>query len=377
MMVLWRRRTTSKWRFLPAAAALLFVRVAYAGFLYMGLGGPGNFKVPFMTFWKVRMPFDWLYLFSAWDTGHYVSIAESWYSLDRLYLWAFFPLYPSIIKIFTLIGVNIWIAAFIISIVSGTLSIVVFQKVAEAYLPKNESLIATLLYFLFPPVFVFSGVSYTEPLFLLFSLLSWHFHLLGKEVKSALSMALASAVRPNGILITVPVAYDYLRKKKLRDMVYLSFPVFTLLGWAIYGYIVTGDFFILLSVRSYWETESTRRLGIGLSQLFHGEARVFSTLRPFLWGILMGAAFMGFILFLSYRAWRLDKALGLYNFTSILAITYFGVPTSCISFPRLLSFLFPIGLGLNLKKSFFIAAVICFLMLDYIGWLAFLTGTFH
>jgi hypothetical protein len=164
----------------------------------------------------------------------------------------------------------------------------------------------------------------------------------------------------------------------MKDAVYLLLPISTLLGWAIYGYWVTGNPFMLLSARSHWETEDTRALKVGLSQLLRGEADALSTLRPYLRVTLAGVAFMAFILFLSYRAWRLDKALGLYNFSSIMAITYFGMPTSYISFPRFLAFLFPVGLGLNLKRRFLLlTAVAVFFALSYVAWLTFLRGFFH
>jgi len=83
--------------------------------------------------------------------------------------------------------------------------------------------------------------------------------------------------------------------------------------------------------------------------------------------------------FLSYRVWKLDKALGLYSFASTLMIICFGFLTSSASFPRLLSFIFPIGLSLNFKSKFLaVATLISFLMLDYVAWLIFLTTSlFH
>jgi hypothetical protein len=281
------------------------------------------------------------------------------------------------VKALTCMGVDVWISALAISTLFAVLSTVAFQKVAESYLPKEKALKATLLYFLFPIAFVFSTVCYTEPVFLLFSILSWYFHLLRRRFESALSMALTTVSRPNGILVTIPIAYDCLRKKKVKDLSYLLFPVSTLLGWSLYGYLITGDMLVLLDARSQWETERTRFVWAEFSKLIRGETSVISTLRPYLFAGIAGLGFIALILSLSYGAWRLDRALGLYCFASTLAIICFGISTSYVSIPRFLSFLFPLGLGLNFKnRLLFVAILICFLALDYVAWLAFLTSNF-
>ncbi|MEM2680952.1 MAG: mannosyltransferase family protein [Candidatus Bathyarchaeia archaeon] len=368
-----------KWRFIIIFIMLLLTKVIYAGLLYISLGGPRGFKVPVMDVWKAHMPLDWLYLFSAWDTGHYIMIVNSWYSLERSYLWAFFPLYPFMIKVLTFVGVNVWISAFLISIIAGTLSIIVFQKVAKKYLSEDKALIVTLLYFLFPPIFIFSTVCYTEPLFLLFSLLSWNFYLLKRNFKSALFASLTTMTRPNGILIIIPIIYDCLRERRLKNTAYFSFPILTLLGWSFYGYQITKDPFILLSARLYWRTDKIQALENALNALFHGDTYGFFMLQKYFYIAFGGLLFIILILFLSYRAWKLNNSLGLYSFLSTLTITCFGYSTSFISFPRILSFLFPIGLSLNFKNRFITAiALISFLMLSYVCWLAFLTtDLFH
>jgi 4-amino-4-deoxy-L-arabinose transferase-like glycosyltransferase len=77
---------------------------------------------------------------------------------------------------------DIQIGALLVSGLSGIASIPLFLVIARHYLQAQRALYATLLYFLLPPVFVFSGVNYSEPLFLLITLLAWHFHLTGREL---------------------------------------------------------------------------------------------------------------------------------------------------------------------------------------------------
>jgi len=58
----------------------------------------------------------------------------------------------------------------------------IFQQVAEAYLSRPQAISATILFFLLAPVFVFSGVIYSESLFLLLTLLAYRFHLGGRDL---------------------------------------------------------------------------------------------------------------------------------------------------------------------------------------------------
>jgi Gpi18-like mannosyltransferase len=366
-----------KWRAAINVTIILFIKILYSILLYVSLGGYSNFYVPVMDVWKTSLPFNFLYLFAAWDTGHYIMIANSWYSPDRPYLWAFFPLYPGMIKALTFIKMNIWISAFIISIVFGTLSIILFQKIAEKYLSKNEALKTTLFYFLFPPVFVFLTACYTEPIFLFFSLLSWYFHLSKNKFKSALSMMAATMSRPNGILTIIPITYDYLVKRKLKSLIYVVPSILILFCWGLYSYKSTGDPFMLLSARLYWKTDKIQAIKTAFLQLLQGKTSLFFMLQEYFYIGLIGLFFIGLTLFLSYRVWKINRALGLYGFTSILAIICFGFSTSYVSFPRLISFIFPIGLGLNFKNSFFtIMILISFIILDYAAWLFFLTTSF-
>lgn len=98
-------------------------------------------------------------------------------------------------RLLILVQINSWLTVFTIATACGLLSIPAFQKIAEGYLSASPALTATLLYFLVPPVFVFAGVGYSEPIFLLFSLLAWYFHREQKEFKASISAALCSLVR--------------------------------------------------------------------------------------------------------------------------------------------------------------------------------------
>jgi len=80
---------------------------------------------------------------------------------------------------------------------------------------------------------------------------------------------------------------------------------------------------------------------------------------------------------LSFRVWKIDRALAYYSLASLLVIVYFGFFPSFGSFPRYLTFIFPIGLALGTRRNWlFYGAVITFLALSLVAWWAFLTDGF-
>jgi len=181
-----------------------------------------------------------LYIFAAWDSGHYASIARYWYPPAPSREWSFFPLYPTLIRMLNIFGMDIPIGGLLVATLCGLASILVFQKLANFYLPRDRSLQTSLVYFLLPPVFVFSAVYYSEPVFLLFSLLSWYFCINGNSWKSCLAASLTTLVRSYGVLIVVPLGFHYLRRRQYWQLAYCLIPVLTLAGWMLYSFMMTG-----------------------------------------------------------------------------------------------------------------------------------------
>jgi Gpi18-like mannosyltransferase len=354
------------------------VRIVYAALLYGALRTKGIFNVPFMG--VVRLPFDWLYLFAAWDTGYYYSIAQYWYPSSLSPQWAFFPLYPAILRALYLIGIDVSIGAFMVATIAGLVSIPLLLKVAEKYLSAEQAFKATLLYFLFPPVFVFSGASYSESVFLLLSLLSWNYHLQRKEVRAGLAAGLCTLTRPYGILVVLPLAYDFLRHREFRKLTYLSIPASAMAGWTIYAFSRTG-LLAFLSAHTFWNSQNALIFRDALSELVQGRFDQLEVLLYFLrkyFPIAMAALFsVLFFVLLLFRVWKIDRALGLYSVASILVIFYFNFIPGFGSSPRLLAFIFPIALALGTKRNWlFYCAVITFLALSLVAWWAFLTDGF-
>ncbi len=357
---------------------VISIRIICVSFLYNALRTKGIFNVPFMG--AVKLPFDWLYLFSAWDSAYYYSIAQYWYPSSLSPQWAFFPLYPSIVRALYLVGIDVPVGAFVVATIAGLVSIPLLLKIAGKYLPPEQAFEAALLYFLFPPVFVFSGVSYSESVFLLLSLLSWNYHLQGKEVRACLAAGFCTLTRSYGILIALPLAYNFLRRREFRKLACLAIPTSALTGWLIYAYSKTGSLAVF-AARIFWSSQNSIIFRTALIELAQSRLDSLQVLLSFLWKYFPNAlaALVSVLLvaLFSLVVWKMEPALGLYSVVSLSVILYFGFFPSFGSSPRYLAFIFPIALALGTKRKWlFYCAVITFLALCFVGWWAFLTDGF-
>ena len=365
--------------FLPTIIVVSIIRLSCATLLYLSLTSLAShtLEVPFMNFVKVNSVFNWLYLFSNWDTGHFVGISVNWYPTSLSPEWAFFPLYPAAIGVLSPLRTPPLLSAFLISTGCGVASVAMFQNLVEMYLPKSRGFVTTILYFLFPPVLVFSSVSYSEEMFLMFTLLTWILHKKGMDGWASLSACLCTLTRIYGILILLPILFDNLQMKQFRVLRYVTLPIATLLGWLCYGYVMTGDFFVSVTVRHYWIDQNALLIQTTLLKLLTGNLSALSSLSRYARLGVEAFIYIGIIVFFAYRSSKIDRALAFYSFASIFSIIYFGFVTSYLSLPRYLSFIFPIGLSMYSRNRLLVAIVAAlFLLVDLIAWRAFIVDTF-
>jgi hypothetical protein len=355
-----------KLRFSLPLLVILTVRIAYAVLLFVQLSPEGKLS-------------SWLNLFSGWDSGYYLSIAAVWYPAHNSPYWSFFPIYPALIRILHKSGASRLLCAFMISTTFGLLSIPLFEKVSSYYLTPDIAIQSTILYFLVPPVFVFSAVNYTEPLFLFFGLLSWQLNLERRNLLTAISATLCALTRPDGLLIMIPIAYYHLKSRDYKKLGYLLMPICALSGWLYYGYLMTGGLVPSIAWH-FWRTENIVGVENSVTELMSGDPNGIHRLLPYSGLIVVSLAFLVITAFLLTRVWRIDDSLFLYSFLAVAAILVTGFSSLVIafrSFPRYAAFIFPLGLTLHGRKMWVVALVIGVLLtLDYLALRAFLVGSF-
>lgn len=290
---------------------------------------------------------NWLWLFNAWDSPHFLLIAMSGYLHPQ---YVFLPGFPIMIRVFGffLLG-NYPLGAFVASQIFALASIVMFQLVAEQYMSSKVATYATMLMATFPYIFVFTTLAYSESLFLFSTIATWYLYKKDLPLASSLMAGIASITRIYGVTILLPIMLDIIRSRNHRRLVYVLFPIGILAVWATYCYIATGNPFASWTDESYWVFDT--KLGLVqtvLSQVLWG-LQGCCTLDP---GILVSVAFFGYLIIMT---WKLDRDLGAYSLAVFIAILF--VVIDHLSILRFFSFLFPIWLTVRIRNP--IIATVC------------------
>lgn len=231
--------------FLTYLGSLIFLKMPNGG---IGAIGPGK-------------PFDYWASWAQWDGGHYIFIAQNGYIQSNSY--AFFPLYPILIKIlsFFFFGNEI-LAGLVISNICFLTFLYVFYKLAEMKTDKNKALIATFTLLVFPTTY-FLGAVYTESLFLLLTALTFLLLEKKKLLVAAIIAGAATLTRFVGVFLIIPVVYYYIKsinfsfKKVSLKAFVIPLTLTPFIIYCTYLYIKFNDPFYFSTVQSIWHRSAT------------------------------------------------------------------------------------------------------------------------
>lgn len=192
-------------------------------------------------------PASWV----KWDAHHYLGLAENWYvnEGDARFHLVFFPLYPLLIRGLYLMGMDSMAAGFLISNACLFGAAWALYRLCEMEWGKAAGARAARL-LLFAPLSFFFSIPYSESLFVMLTLVSV---LMARRRRFGLALALgalASGARLLGLLVAVPIFYEYLlvvreRRGGVRDALLCSLKcAFVAAGFALYlalNWQVTGS----------------------------------------------------------------------------------------------------------------------------------------
>jgi Gpi18-like mannosyltransferase len=309
---------------------------------------------------------QWLYIFSAWDTSWYITLAKS-YTFAR----TFFPGYPFLIRFLDYFMNNYWLSAFIISISLGFISLPIFQAIAEEYMEKSEAFCGTIIMSFFPYVFVFTTVSYSESLFLLAVLATWYFYLKNRILFASVCSIVATLTKLYGILIILPILADLLLHRKWKKAtIALASPILIL---AIIIPLFPQKLLerIVLEMNAATWTTSTEYFGTFWFKDYL--TSIFTAAHPTVFFNFYQAFALAFIALVGYlviNSTRMDWRLGFYSIVMFVVIILFGFVNGL---PRYLSFIFPMWLVIKTKDIVtLVMLVLLFYMHSLILWYEFL-----
>ena len=211
-------------------------------------------------------------IFRYWDAAHYTTITVRGYFST---LWAYYPLYPLLVRIFApAMGLNSRpeIAGAILSA-----GLFIAFCVTQARLVKSNerpqwitpATIGGWICFLFSPSSYIFHTNHTESLFLVLSFAAFYTAWKAQWKTAALLAGLCALTRHQGILVAIAIALHVaLQRKDWRDRsrVFVSSGLVSFLLFALYPlyqFFETGSPFTFLQVRAHWRTVDSFYAWIG------------------------------------------------------------------------------------------------------------------
>ncbi len=279
------------------------------------------------------------------DGGWYIAVAQRGYertpyNTDRVHNWAFFPLYPLLLRLTASFTGGFQLTGMALSSFFFLLAIILLHKTVVAFGYDEAIADRTIFYISAFPTSYFFSLPLTESLFLLLTVGSlWAARRDSWWVAGAFG-ALASATRYNGLFLLPVLAVLYWQqchrpfKLQAKILSLLLLPL-GVLAFMFYLFSITGNAFAFIDVQKAWGVRS----GFFLYPLY--EYFIFPHHVSLLWNfrllnlVATVIAFACGFALLKRREW----ALALYTFVSVI------VPLSTItleSMARYVLVVFPV-----------------------------------
>lgn len=265
--------------------------------------------------------------FANFDGEHYYNIAIDGYGL---YEQAFFPLYPVLIKVFSVIATPL-ASGIIISNICFLAFILVFYKTLKEELSENKGIYSLLFLIFFPTSFYFVSY-YTEGLFSLLFILSIYFLRKNKYFAVAIFAYFAALTKLTGIFLIIPIVvfliYKY-KKITFSSALALAAPILGFLTYSVYLYKNYGDFLLFLNVQPGFGANRSSSI-ILFPQVIYRYVKIFVTAKFDFVYFVSAIEFVIFLTFLLVLLWQLyylykNRKKSLKGFTFLLAINLFSL----------------------------------------------------
>lgn len=192
-----------------------------------------------------------------WDAGNYINIAEHGYGTSA---WdtAFFPFYPIMIRAFdTVLPGDAFVAAFTVSNAAGLLTLVFLHRLVTREVDR-EVAGRTIFFLVAFPTGFFLSAPYNESLYLALVIPALYLMRRGNWWAVGALGAVASATRLSGLLLGVPMVFEYLRQRRFRirairwDALSIGLVPLGTLAFATYCQIHLGDALAFANAQTLW-----------------------------------------------------------------------------------------------------------------------------
>jgi hypothetical protein len=201
---------------------------------------------------------------ARFDGAFYLAIAGEGYDVSNPPKTAFFPLFPMLIRFGAALGGNPAFWGVLISLVATFFALYLLYRIAEKQWGIKVARAAVLTFAFFPTAFFLNAV-YTEALFVALSAGSFWAATVRRDLLLAgILGALAAATRNLGVLVLVPLGYEWLHNRReygWRGALWVGIVPAGLLGYIVFLWARFGDPLITMhQQRDYWYREPTNPL---------------------------------------------------------------------------------------------------------------------
>jgi hypothetical protein len=209
-------------------------------------------------------PPGFLNYWAHWDGAWYTEIATEGYEERAPASTAFFPVFPMLVRVGAFLGGGAPLWGILISLAATTFTLYFLYGISEKLFDVRAAKAATLVFAFFPSAF-FLNAPFTEALFLAFSVGAyWATYVRRDLLLAGLLGAFAAATRNSGVLLLMPLLYEWLRSRRefgWRGVWEMALVPTGLLGYAASLWFRFGDPLIFAHAQSaYWGRELTNPL---------------------------------------------------------------------------------------------------------------------
>lgn len=325
-----------------------------------------------------HFPFaDFFWPWANFDGSHYLNISLRGYGYLE---YAFFPLYPLLISIFSFIIKNQLVSSLLISNVAGFVLLILLDRLWSSELSRTDRMRALFLLLCFPTAF-FLISAYTESLFLCLIVGSFLAAKKGYFWISFLLGALACGTRLVGVFLIPSLFIIWFKdNKKIKDLIPILLIFLGLIIVLLFDFLKTGDPLIFIHVQPMFGAQRSGTKLILPPQTLFRYLRILTTVNPLTLGYFVAiqeflvTIFAFVLLFLSFK--KIKFYYWIYSLGVLLTPTLTGTLSSM---PRYFLVAFPlfIFVSQSLKNRYIYLILIIFLVtLQIINISLFVNGYF-
>jgi Gpi18-like mannosyltransferase len=332
--------------------AVISIRLVIFLIAYMGIIITNNSKLPADATFFNSIEQVW----NVWDSPHYIDIARDWYQREgeaRFFI-VFYPLYPFLVHLVNYLVNNYFFSGVIVSNFCLVLGCFYLYKLVRKLYGEKAAKGSVKFLLIFPFSFFF-GIVYTESLFLTLSIMVFYYAAKRDWALTGIIGMLAALTRIQGVLLLLPVLYEYIQASQFKDKIlnqgtkattlYLlkTAGFFLLIPLGVFIYLLinkvsTGDWFMFLE---YQKINWGQKMGFFAENLKTHLSYALEDKSGARMGIwiphLVSFASVTFLTFYSFKVMRLSYTIYMLAYT-LLSYS----PTWLLSGSRYISALFPI-----------------------------------